>query len=158
MAYLAILLSLFLPPAVTSVQLQGTEGKPADIYERIPKDQRELLRQAVNKLIEAQKMGDWKNVYKLLDKESKQDEDTFLRKMKRAHLLRDYQPSRVIFYPPNDEWIIEGCASFQTDAKQKGHVAWVIARWTDSRWYLSPISIEMFGNEKKANPRECATD
>lgn len=153
-AFIAILLSLLFPPTVALLQQEKTDEKRADVYQHIPQEQRELLRQAVEKLIAAEKKADWKSVYQLLDKKPGETEDSFLKETKRMRLLREFLASKVTFIPPDNSWVIQGCALFEGDPKQHGHVADITARWIESRWYLSPVVFAMF---EKGKVRECST-
>ncbi len=155
-SYLAILVSLLLPLRVTLAWQQAKEEKNSDIYREIPAEQRKLLMETIEKLVAAEKKGDWKGVYDLIDKQSGETESKFLKKMKHMRLLREFSPSKVTFMPPDGSWNIQGCASFEGDPSQRGHIADITALWKDSRWYLSPVAFVPFGNEKKANLGECS--
>lgn len=152
MAFIAILLSMLFPPTVAPLQEEKTDEKQADIYQHIPEEQRELLRQAVDKLVAAEKNADWKSVYQLLDKKPGETEGSFLRETKRMRRLREFSPYKVTFIPPDDSWVIQGCALFEGDAKQHGHVADITARWIDSRWHLSAVAFAVF---EKGKLHEC---
>jgi hypothetical protein len=130
-------------------------SKRVDVYQEIPNEQREQLKQAVRKLVEAERARDWKSVYALLDEKPTETEDKFVSKMKPGRTLHEFQPFKVTFVPPDGVWNIEGCASFEGDQTGQGRVASVHARWGDSRWYLSPVVIDLFGTEKKMTPRPC---
>lgn len=135
---------------------QGALSERADVFREIPEEQRDPLRQAVAKLVEAEKVNDWKSVYSMLDDPSTQSEDKFITKMEQGGLLREFRPSKITFVPANGFWNIQGCASFGGDEDGEGHVASVHAHWHDSRWHLSPIAIDLFGTEKKLTPRRCS--
>ena len=157
MNFLAVVVTTLVFFAMPSLlRCQGTNAKAATIYKEIPESQRNLLIQSVNKLILAERRGDWKVVYELFDKQPDETEEAFAKKMQRGHSLLDFSPFKVTFYPPNRSWIIQGCASFEGDAQHERWVASVHARWVHSRWYLSPVVIELFGEEDKMNPRACS--
>lgn len=134
---------------------QGTEDKREDIYQGIPAERRQSLKQAVNRLVEAEKVGDWKGVYALLDKQPAESEDSFRRKMESLRRLQEFRPLKVTFMPPDDSWNIQGCAALAGDPDGQGHVADLSARWKDSRWYLSVISFVPFGSERGGQLRKC---
>jgi hypothetical protein len=155
--YLAIVLSLLSSVMPLAALQEGLGSSPAEIYQQIPREQRESLRQAVEKVIVAQKARDWKTVWDLYDKrqgessqpyDKRQDEteSNFLKKMNRSRLLRDFKPAKVSFFPPDSYWVIEGCASFAGDAKGEGIEADVHARWADARWYLSSVLISLYSD------------
>jgi hypothetical protein len=149
-----IALTVVLSAAFPSATQQGnTKG---DVYQKVPTVQREALMQAVDKLVSAERSGDWRAVYLLLDKQLAETEEAFLAKMKGQCTLREFRASKMTFMPPDGSWNIQGCASFDGDPRQRGHIADITARWKDSRWYLSPIAFVPFGNEKKADFRECS--
>ena len=136
-----------------SRNVQAIDRRDA-IYASVPSEQRVALSQAVDKLIAAEKAGDWKTVYALNDKRP-EGEAAFIDKMKRVHALREFQPSKVTFIPPEDHWSIQGCALFAGDRGKKGHIANIVARWEDSRWYLSVLAFILFGTEKAGKLQEC---
>jgi hypothetical protein len=155
MAYRAGYVSLLLLLSVTFVRQQATEEKRADIYQQVPENQRKLLTETIEKLVAAEKKGDWKSIYELMDRQSGETESKFLKKMNSTRRLREFSPSKVTFMPPDGSWNIQGCALFEGDPKQQGHIADITARWKDSRWYLSPVAFVPFGSEKKASFRDC---
>jgi hypothetical protein len=151
---LVILLSLILQVAAFAEEQGASAENPLGVYEQVPREQRESLRQTVEKLVIAQRNRDWETVWQLYDK--KQDETSqpydkrkeenkanFLRKMNNMRRLRSFSFTKITFYPPDDNWIIEGCGSFVGDAAGKGHWSDLHARWINSRWYLSVILIEL---------------
>lgn len=141
---------------ISAISGQQIADTSQDLYQEIPAQQRESLKQALNKLVQSEKNGDWKSVYDLSAKQATETEDSFVRKMKGKHTLHGFRPSKVTFIPSDDSWNIQGCASFEDGQTKRGQVASVHARWTDSRWFLSPIVIDLFGSEKKMNPRKCS--
>ena len=157
MGFLPILLSaLLLLGQLPVAPNQEAANKPTDIYLQVPEEQRESLRQALEKLVLAEKRGDWRAVWELYDRRPEETEEGFLKKMKRRRHLRQFQPSQMYFYPPESSWIIQGCASFEGSPKHKGLWANVHARWRESRWYLSPVLIALpEGSEKGMNVRGC---
>jgi hypothetical protein len=169
--YLPILLSLVFSVTTVAARQQGLESSPTEIYQQIPKEQRESLRQAVEKVIIAQKERDWKTVWLLYDKrqdeilqpyDKRKDETEgrFLKEMNRSWRLRNFKPVRISLYPPDNYWNIEGCASRAGDPEGKGVWAGLHARWADNRWYLSTILIELIKEPgpggKVTGLRECS--
>jgi len=148
--------SLALLMVTATVGRQGVGDRPENLYQEIPGQQRELLKQTLNKLVESEKSRDWKSVYALLAKQPTETEDSFVSKMKRTHALLEFRPSKLTFMPPDSSWDIKGCASFKGDRAGRGRVASVHAHWVDSQWYLSPVVVDLFGSEKKMTPRECS--
>jgi hypothetical protein len=138
-----------------SAREQGAGGKREDIYQDIPAERKESLKQAVHRLVEAERAGDWKGVYALLDKQPGQSEDTFRRKMESMRRLHGFRPVKVTFMPPDDSWNIQGCATLAGEPGGQGHIADLSARWKDSRWYLSVISFVLFGSEKGGKLQGC---
>jgi hypothetical protein len=126
------------------------------IYFQVPTERRLSLEQAVNLLVEKEKVGDWKGVYALIDKPLTESEESFRKKNESLRRLRGFRPSKVTFIPPNDSWSIEGCAAFAGDLDSQGRVANLHAHWRQSRWYLSTISLELFGSEKGGDVRKCS--
>jgi hypothetical protein len=141
---------------VSAISGQQTTDRNQDLYQEIPAQQRKSLKQALNKLVQAEKNGDWKSVYALSAKQATETEDSFVRKMKGKHALHWFRPSKVTFIPSDDFWNIQGCASFEDGKPERGQLASVHARWTNSRWFLSPVAIDLFGSEKKMTPRKCS--
>lgn len=135
---------------------QQTEGNGEDIYHEIPAMRRQSLEQAVNRLIEKEKVGDWKGVYALLDKQSTESEDSFRQNNGSLHRLREFRPLTVSFFPPDDSWNIQGCAAFADDPDGQGRIAELHARWKASRWHLSMVSLVLFGSEKGGQVRKCS--
>jgi hypothetical protein len=152
---LLIVFAILLSIAPSSVRQQPAVDKREDIYREIPEEQRGPLKQALDKLVEAEKAGDWKSVYASLDKQPAETEDNFVNKMKRGHTLREFRPSKVTFMFADGSWNIQGCASFEGDQTGRGRIVGVHARMADSQWHLSPVAIDLFGSEKKMAPREC---
>jgi hypothetical protein len=146
------------------VLLQGDAGlrliqiqEPRDVFGQVPKTQRESLRLAMEKLVAAEIRRDWKAVWDLYDKQSDETEASFREKMQQGRHLREFQTTKITFYPPDSFWIIEGCASFEGDTLHNGVWANVHAKWKDSRWLLSPIAVALVeGNEKVMKVRECS--
>jgi hypothetical protein len=153
---LLIVFAILLSTTPLSVRQQAAGDKREDIYRKIPEEQRGPLKQALDKLVEAEKAGDWKSVYASLDKQHVETEDNFVSKMKRGHTLLEFRPSKVTFMPPDGSWNIQGCASFEGDHTGRGRIGSVHARWADSQWHLSPVVMDLFGSEKKMTPRECS--
>ena len=111
---LLVVFTIAMLSVVASAALQQSSGaEQEDIYRKIPENQQQPLKQALNKLVEAEKAGDWKSVYDSIDKHSGETEDKFVTKMKGLHLLREFRPSKVTFMPPDSSWNIQGCASFE---------------------------------------------
>jgi hypothetical protein len=133
-----------------------TDAKREGIYHEVPTERRQSLEQAVNLLVEKEKVGDWKGVYALIDKPHTESEESFREKNESLRRLREFRPSKVTFIPPDDSWSIEGCAAFAGDLNGQGRVADLHAHWRDSRWYLSMISLELFGSEKGGEVRKCS--
>jgi len=156
-SYYIILFAIFRLFFTFSLSQQTPEAGD-DIYQKIPTEQRRQLEEAIGKLIAAEKLGDWKSVYALLHDQTDETEGAFVSKMKRQRRLREFRPSKVTFMPPDNSWIIQGCASFAGEPEARGHVADITARWREPRWYLSPIAFVPFGNEKGAQLRECSTE
>jgi hypothetical protein len=152
---LLVVFTILLSVAASSTRQLPAEDTQEDIYRRIPENQRQPLKQALDKLVEAEKAGDWGSVYVSIDKHSGKTKDKFIAKMKGLHLLREFRPSKVTFMPPDSSWNIQGCASFEDYRTDRGQIASVNARWENSQWLLSPVAIDLFGSEKKMNPREC---
>lgn len=155
-----ILLMIFVlgvTPIVFGESHQQKEGQESgDIYRQVPEDRRQALRQTVDKLLEAEQQADWKVVYQLLDRKSGETEEGFLKKVKGRRPLREFRPSKVTFIPPDDAWVIRGCASFEDDPKDHGHLANIRATWSDSRWHLSLVSFALVGNEKGGKLQDCS--
>jgi hypothetical protein len=149
-----IALTVVLSGVFSSAMQQGLATN--DMYQKLPEAQREALMQALDKLVAAEKAGDWKAVYVLLDKQPAETEEAFVAKMKGQHALREFRASKITFMPPDGSWNIQGCASFAGEHGSKGHVADLTARWKDSQWYLSVISFVPFGTEKGGKLRECS--
>ena len=153
---LKVLLALVLKP----VSLQSNPKQPAeaaaDVYQQIPEDRRQLLRETVDNLIGAEQRADWKAVYQLLDRKPGETKEDFLRQAKRGGPLREFRLTKITFIPPDDSWVIRGCASFGGDLKEHGHLANITAKWRDSRWYVSPVAFELVGNEKGGRLQDCA--
>ncbi len=156
MLLIVFLLWSFLGFAVPNLLQLRTDEKAVNIYQQIPAEQRRPLTEALENLIAAERTGDWKSVYELADKRPHETEEKFVKKMKSGKTLREFRPSKVTFMPPDGSWNIQGCASFQGDPNQRGHIADVTARWTGSRWYLSPVAFVLFGDENRANLRDCS--
>jgi hypothetical protein len=127
-----------------------------DVYENVPAELREELKQAVDSLVAAEKIGDWKAVYALQYNHPTEAESRFISKMKRTRILREFRPWRVVFVPPDSDWTIQGCASFEPDRNDRGHISNIHATWKDSRWYVSAIAFVPVGDEKKAAIQECS--
>lgn len=149
-------LTIFFSIALPSATQQEIGNKQDDVYKKVPEEQRDALRKAVDKLIAAEKASDWKAVYTLLDKQPGETEDAFVAKMKGSGALREFRPSKVTFMPPDGSWNIQGCASLAPERGRKGHVANLSAYWKGSSWYLSVISFVPFGDEKGGKLRECS--
>jgi hypothetical protein len=128
-------------------------GQQEDVFQKVPEDQRKPLRRTVEKLIEAEKGGDWKSVFELVEKRPGQTEDSFVKAMQRRRLLHEFVPLSLTFIPPEEGWILEGCANFDGDGKGVGKYSTIHARWKDSRWYLSGIAVELF---EKGKIRKCS--
>jgi len=156
MPLFVLLLCFLFGFVATTVRQQAVAEEPVDIYEQVPKDQRKFLTETIEKLVAAEKRGDWKSVYELIDKQSGDTESRFLKKMKHMRRLRQFSALKVTFMPPDASWNIQGYASFEGDASQHGHIADFTAHWKDSRWYVSPVALVPFGNEKKAYFRDCS--
>jgi len=137
---------------------QGAEDKRDGIYHEIPAERRESLKLGLHRLVEAEKAGDWKGLYALLDKQPAENEDSFRRKMESLRRLHAFRPLKVTFIPPDDSWNIQGCATLAGEPDSQGHVADLAARWKDSRWYLSVISFVPFGSEKGGKLQQCPMD
>jgi hypothetical protein len=132
---------------------QTTQEMPNDLFRKIPADQREALREGVQRLIEAEKKGDWKTVFELGERRPGQTADSFASERKRRRPLRDFVPASLTFIPPDEEWVIEGCASVEGDRKSLGHISTIHARWKDSRWFVSEIAV---APSEKGLIRECS--
>lgn len=150
---LSFLLILGQPVTVPNQEAPAQERDP---YEPIPASQRESLKQAVEKLVAAETQRDWQTVWELYDRRPEETKESFLQRMKLRRRLRVFQVLRISFYPPEGSWTIDGCACFQEDKAGKGVWASVTAKWKDTRWYLSPVAIGLFGSEKAMNVRECS--
>ena len=152
----AILLST--PPLPARHQVSA--GDRTNVYQNVPEDQRELLRLAVEKLIEAEKHGDWQSVFELVEKRPGQTEDSFVKDQERRKSLHDFLPFSLTLDPAQDGWVFEGCANFDDDAKDIGEYSTIHARWKDSRWYLSGVAIAMFDKGKilKCSMRQAGSD
>jgi hypothetical protein len=151
-----IALTILVSTSALSAWRQGTTGKQDNIYQKVPEEQREALKQAVEKLVAAEKVSDWKAVYDLLDKRPDETKDAFVNKMSHMRVLREFRPVKVTFMPPDESWNIEGCASLAGEHNSEGHVANLTARWKNSCWYLSVISFVPFGNEKGGKLKGCS--
>jgi hypothetical protein len=169
--HLKILFSLFFSITTVVPPQQAMEGSSTEIYQRIPPEQRESLRHAVEKLITAEKERDWKTIWLLYDRRQNQilqpydkrkgeTEGSFLKEMNRSRRLRNFRPVRISYYPPDDYWIVEGCSSRVGDSEGKGVWADLHARWAGNRWYLSTILIELIKEPgpdgKVTGVRECS--
>ena len=152
---LLVVLTILLSVAPSSIGQLPAEDTLEVTYRGIPENQRQPLKRALDKLLEAEKAGDWKSIYVSIDKHSGETEDKFTTRMKGLHPLREFRPSKVTSMPPGSSWNIQGCASFEGDRAGRGQIASVHARWEKSQWLLSPVAIDLFGSEKTMNPREC---
>jgi hypothetical protein len=155
--------------------LGGWQGAPRnnvpDIYQQVPKEQRELLSQSIQELVVAQEKRDWQAVWQLYDKrqgqvdlpyDQRKDEleSSYLSKMQRMRRLRGFTPKIVYFFPPDNYWVIEGCASYEENNGGEGLWSDLHARWIGTRWYFSPVSIELSkepgADGKVTSPRSCS--
>jgi hypothetical protein len=152
--YIVIVCCLLSLHVTLGGQKAGEETAVA-VYQKVPAEQRKSLAEAVEKLVAAEKKGDWKTVYELSDKRSEETWSKFFKKMSHKRLLREFSPSKVTFMPPDGSWNIQGCASFEGDPDRHGHVADITALWSGSRWYLSAVAFVPFGDEKKATLQDC---
>lgn len=149
---LALLFVMTLIAGPPTLHLQQTVEEQ-DLYSKVPVAHRKELRQALNKLIEAEKIGDWKTVYRLSADQNSVTEDQFLKKTGRS--VVEFQPLAITFIPPDHSWSIRGCAAFNGDSPGKGQLASVRAFWADSRWHLSPIAIELHEPENGTTLQRC---
>ncbi|HYB62318.1 MAG TPA: hypothetical protein VEH50_12680 [Methylomirabilota bacterium] len=138
-----------------AVLRQAANADEEGIYGAVPGYQRGRLIQSMDDLVSDEIRRDWRALYQMIDHQPGESEEVFAKRMQSGRALRQFLPSKVSFYPPNDSWIIEGCASFEGDEKNEGRLASVHARWAHARWYLSPITIELLGEEDKMSPRTC---
>src|SRR5256885_3057821 len=99
MKSLPVFFSILLSMAPMSVP-QGVRERDEDIYQKIPDGQRELLRRAVGELIDAEKSGNWRVVFRLDGMRPGQTEDAFVKEMQRRKLLREFIPVSLRFFPP----------------------------------------------------------
>ena len=149
---LLVVFTIVLSTAALPVGQHGPEDKREDVFRKVPEDQREQLSGVVEKLIEAEEGGDWKSVFELVEKRPGQTEDSFVKEMQRRRLLHELASLSLTFVPPEEGWILEGCANFDGDGKGVGKYSTIHARWKDSRWYLSGIAFELF---EKGKIRKC---
>src|SRR5256885_1701926 len=151
-----VLLTLVLTPISLQSNHKQPAETPADMYQKVPEDRRQSLREAVDNLIGAEQRADWKAVYQLRERTPGETEADFLRYAARGRPLREFRLTKIVFIPPDDSWVIRGCASFGGDLKERGHVADITAKWRDSRWYLSVVAFVLLGNEKGGKLQDCS--
>ena len=150
------ILNLLIATSAVIAQQQSPENKRADVYQHVPDQQRKLLTEAIEKLVAAEKARDWKTVYDLIDKNSRDSESRFLSETKHLRRLLEFVPTKVTFMPADGSWNIQGCARFEGDPKNHGHIADVTAQWLEARWYLSLVAYVPFGSEKEARILPCS--
>jgi hypothetical protein len=153
MSSLLIVSAVLLSTLPLSVGHQVSAKDRANVYQRVPENQRELLRLAVKRLIEAEKHGDWQSVFELVEKRPEQTEDSFVKNQEGRKSLYEFLPFSLTFDPAQTGWVFEGCANFEGDAKDTGKYSTIHARWKDSRWYLSGVAIQIF---EKGKTRKCS--
>ena len=155
MPYLLILISVLGLKGSFAQQQSAAQNEQEDVYLKVPADQRQQLKDALGKLVDAEKKRDWKAVYEMTDHNADFTEDAFLKLSGQMHALREFRVWGVEHVPTHSDWFVEGCAAYRgTDKPGAGRRASVEARWADARWHLSLILIEA---RCQGDPVSCST-
>lgn len=99
--------------------------------------------------------ADWEGAYRLSSVQRHEKLESFLARTKRLRRLREFQASEVVADREDGFWNIHGCAIFDGHAGKKGRLVNLRIQLSDGVWYMSPIAIRLFGDERKMYSKPC---
>jgi len=138
-----VLALVFVGIGTVNSKVPENESPPKDLYDAVPQDYRERLKQLVNQVIEFQKQRKWDKVYDLMSVPYRMESrDEFVRNHTRTSRLIDFEVSDVVHSPTTDnQWLVFGCAVFERNGKRKAWQSGITASLSDSKWSGSTVLI-----------------
>jgi hypothetical protein len=116
---------------------QSVLPSQADPFSNVPERQRNELREIFAKMIEGERTRQWAMLFALTGRPS-QEKAAFIANKTKSSRLESFSLKTVTYIPPDDEWVISGCAHFR--GMSHGIMATVHAKWKNEMWQLTPVS------------------
>jgi len=135
--------SLFLAMGLVTSKFQADQTPKKGLYDAIPEEHRETLKQMVKQMTELQEQRQWDKIYDIISEPYRMEtRDKFVRHHARSSRLIDFEAESVVQSPiSNSEWIVVGCAVFERKGQRKAWRSSMHATLSDAKWSVSIVLI-----------------
>jgi hypothetical protein len=141
--YWILMIVLFTALVGSCLQSQSSAVKTeAKWYGSVPETERQAFLSRFEQVIILRKDGAWSDLYDRRYNHGNETKQEYVATRSQWHTLIWFHPKRAFYYPPEDSWVIKGCARYRDPAGKEYLAPSVMhAYLVSQQWLFNDLSV-----------------